>query len=63
MAKIPSPIEERERKGTGRRGAPGKGGSASVLTQGAKEKERARKRGGEGVFNPNNSQPKRLNYP
>ena len=63
MAKIPSPIEERERKGTGRRGAPGKGGSASVLAQGAKEKERARKRGVRGYLTPNNSQPKRLNYP
>ena len=31
-----------------------------VLTR---QKERARGRGGEGVFNPNYSQPKKLNYP
>ena len=61
MAKIPNSREEK--RGTGRRGAPGKGGSASVLAQGAKEKERARKRGVRGYLTPNNSQPKRLNYP
>ena len=58
MAKIPSPREERERKGTGRRGAPGKGGSASVLAQGAKEKERARKSGVRGYLTPTTLNPK-----
>ena len=35
------------------------GDTCSVPAKGARERER----GGEGVFNPNNSQPKRLNYP
>ena len=61
MTKNPSPREER--RGTGKRGAPGSGSGGSVLAPGEKGKERERVRGGEGVFNPNNSQPKRLNYP
>ena len=53
------PREERERNERESR-APGRGGVLSVR-QGEKERERGRR--GEGVFNPNNSQPKRLNYP
>ena len=60
MAKIPNSREERE--GTGRRRrAPGGRWRLAVQAQGKRERER--ERGGEGVFNPNNSQPKRLNYP
>jgi len=58
MAKIPNSREERE--GTGRRRAPG--GRRRLAVQ-AKRREREREGGGEGVFNPNNSHPKRLNYP
>ena len=58
MAKIPNSREER--RGTGRRRAPGSGRGGVLLRQ---KKRRERGRGGEGVFNPNNSQPNRLNYP
>ena len=62
MAKIPNSREER--RGTGRRGAP-RERTALFLRKGPPEREREREieREGEGVFNPNNSQPKRLNYP
>ena len=60
MAKIPNSREVK--RWTGRRGAPGGGEVAccSFLRQG-KRRDRERK-GVRGVFNPNNSHPKRLHY-
>ena len=56
------PREEREEETRGEEDG-GRQGGGGVLsrTQGKRAGERGR--GGEGVFNPNNSQPKRLNYP
>ena len=52
--------EEKRREGGGAREET----CCSVLAPGAKgKKEPEREKVGEGVFNPNNSQPKRLNYP
>jgi len=58
MAKIPNSREEK--RGTGRRG---RQEEEARLCSCAKGRERERGRGGERLFNPNNSQPKRLNYP
>ena len=58
----PTLEKRRGRREEGREGRQEKEGWL-VLAPGEKEKEQERGRGGEGVFNPNNSQPKRLNYP
>ena len=62
MAKNPSPREERERTKREREGRREES-CCSVLALVKRQKESQRGREGEGGFNPNNSQPKRLNYP
>ena len=59
--KNPSLREEREEEQRGREGRQAPREGRLFLAPG--EKGRERERGGEGVFNPNNSHPKRLNYP
>ena len=56
----PRPVEKRgEGKKQHRRG----GGRPFVLAPGERKTGRGREEGGEGIFNPNNSHPKRLHYP
>ena len=47
-----------ERRGKGQEGGGGRQEERAAFCPGKRER-----REGEGVFNPNNSQPKRLNYP
>ena len=54
------PREEKGRKRGRKRGAPEGRRRAALI---ARKREREREKGGEGVFNPNNSHPKRLLYP
>ena len=56
---VPRVEREEGKRGAGGGGRQGEGGLRAVQVR----EKRARGRGGEGVFNPNNSHPKRLNYP
>jgi hypothetical protein len=58
MSKIPNSREERDREEERR--APRQGALVWLPWEKKREKEGEE---GEGVFNPNNSQPKRLDYP